>query len=177
MNTRRARTNRPGPRLIGVLCLLIAQVAQLAQAEIPNDVIGRLFLSPGERAKIEKNRGKDSSADVAFGAVESVEPVKSVEESLALNGLVRRADGNDIVWINGQIIGDRLGDSPEVKVRQGPDKDNSVVVESAGIPRPVRLKPGQAWDRNTNTVVDCFRCTSINVADDDEFSDEENADE
>lgn len=160
--------------MLGVLLLIIAQSAQ---SEIPNNVMGRLFLSPGERAKIDQNRGKDESADVAFGNVESGEAATPIEEGLALNGLVRRADGNDVIWVNGQIIGDRLGDSEEITVRIGPDKNNNVVIESAGIPRPVRLKPGQAWDRDTNAVVDCFRCTQTDTVDDAELNDEENTEE
>lgn len=129
-----------------------------ATAELANDTLGRLFLSPAERAKIENSRGQEAASEMTFDEAGPQIAAKPTDATVALNGLVRRADGNDIIWVNGQIIGDRLGTSTDVKVRRGPDAANNVVLESIGTARPVKLKPGQSWDNATNKAVDCFRC-------------------
>ena len=157
MSVRRNDTRDAGRRCLVTLILLSG--LQPATAEVPNDVIGRLFLPPAERARIELARGREDAMDVSFTAIESGQKVERPDESVALNGVVRRADGNDVIWVNGRMIGDRLGDAETIKVRQGPDANNNVVLEASGVPRPVRLKPGQAWDRDTGSVVDCYRCT------------------
>lgn len=157
---------RPVRLIVGfcvTLALTLGAVTE-APAEINNNFIGRLFLTPAERAQIEQARGQDNAADIAFGSTDPSEPARQADEAVALNGLVRRADGNDIVWVNGRMIGDRLGDDANITVRRSPDVNNEVVIESAGVPRPVRLKPGQAWDRNTDRVVDCYRCSDSDAA-------------
>lgn len=154
-----ARLNRtPWERLLTATSILLLSLPFSANAELPNDIIGRLFLSPAERAKIEQTRGQDIATDVTFEDTAPKAAVKPKGAAVALNGLVRRADGNDVIWVNGQMIGDRLGTSAEVKVRRGPDANNNVVLESTGIARPVKLKPGQSWDKLTNKAVDCYRC-------------------
>lgn len=143
-------------RRVALLAILALPVAR---AEIPNDAIGRLFLTPSEREKIEQSRGQEAAAEISFDGADPTETTRPIDETLALNGLIRRTDGTDVVWVNGKMLGDGLGRSDTIKVRRGPDVDNNVIVESAGVPRPVRLKPGQAWDRGTGRVVDCYRCT------------------
>lgn len=167
----------PGARLCHAVALALLALPHAALAELPNDTIGRLFLSPAERAKIEQTRGKEIAADITFGETDPGEAAKPSDEAVALNGLVRRADGNDIVWVNGQIIGDRLGSLAEIKVHKGPDANNNVVLESTGIPRPVRLKPGQAWDRTTNRAVDCYRCTALDNDTTSAMTDDSDSDE
>lgn len=79
----------PSPiRLVIVGALLLGGLAQ-AQEE----ALGRLFLTPAQRASLDQQRQRAAAAPSGSGEREG---------SLTVNGEVRRSDGHNTRWINGR---------------------------------------------------------------------------
>lgn len=75
--------------LLPVLLLLLAMEPALAQG----DYLGRLFLSPSQRANLDRQRQRNPAFDAGLS---------DTETPLTLNGEVRRSDGRSTRWINGE---------------------------------------------------------------------------
>lgn len=87
--------------------------------------LGRLFLTPQQRAELDRRR--------ATGAVET-QPIVVQESAVTLNGYVARSDGRATTWVNGV---------PRYNARP-PRGDGRVTLnEPAG---QVSLKAGQSAD-------------------------------
>ena len=120
------------------------------------DAIGRLFMTPEQRADLDSRRDFDSAQIPA--SVQKAQPrAASLDQQVILNGVVRRSRGPDVVWVNGARA-TASADQP-VQLRGGPDRRNRVILEEAGGTR-ARLKPGQVWVPASGRVVDCFGCAA-----------------
>jgi hypothetical protein len=86
-----------------LLLLLIAQDPAWAEPE----ALGRLFLTPQQRAALDRQR----LLNPGF----SPNPVDS-EVSQTLNGVVRRSNGPSTRWINGEARWNDTGPRPRVPV-------------------------------------------------------------
>lgn len=142
---------------LGMLgCALGAMLPFVAAAPADTGAgLGRLFTTPGERAVIDRLRGA-SSAPV--GAVTAgpdtgpdVVPLSSsdtrVPASVRLQGVLRRSDGNDEVWLDGGRAG----------VAGGVNAQDRVPVRVPGTDRRVWLKPGQVLDTATGAVRESYQ--------------------
>ncbi|MGE5028237.1 MAG: hypothetical protein ACM3JK_07160 [Betaproteobacteria bacterium] len=92
--------------------------------------IGRLFFYPEERAMLDQMRNKDGA-------------ISTPAEQIRLNGIVRRSDGKNTVWINQQP-------QHENRLHQGIAIPGQDARPSAILTLPsggqVRLKAGQTFD-------------------------------
>jgi hypothetical protein len=113
--------------------------------------LGRLFTTPAERAAIDRLRGVSSPRAGAIAAGPAVIPLSSsdtrVPASVRLQGVVRRSDGNDEVWLDGGHIG----------VSSGVNAQGRVPVRVPGTDRRVWLKPGQVLDTATGAVRESYQ--------------------
>lgn len=82
--------NRPTARLFASLLLLIPLGTAAEEA-----ALGRLFLTPAQRAHLDRQRLLDPGSHADPG-----EP----EGSLTINGEIRRNGGRSVRWINGEAI-------------------------------------------------------------------------
>ncbi len=121
------------------------------------DAIGRLFMTPEQRAALDSAR--ESGTDLLTAAGQPTRPrAASPDEPVVLNGVVRRSRGSDVAWVNGTRV---TTSGPEgVYLRRGPDRYNQVTLEEAGGAR-ARLKPGQFWIPATGQVADCYGCAVV----------------
>ena len=121
------------------------------------EAIGRLFMTPEQRAALDSARESGTDLLTAAGQPTS-SPAASPDEPVVLNGVVRRSRGPDVTWVNGTRVSTS---GPEgVYLRRGPDRHNQVTLEEAGGAR-ARLKPGQFWIPATGQVADCYGCAVI----------------
>jgi hypothetical protein len=68
---------------------------------------------------------------------------------------MKRSDGKNVVWVNGESTIDksRLGD---IRVHQKSiGKEKKVTISVDG--KTVRIKPGEAWLKDTGNVVDSHK--------------------
>lgn len=122
----------------GALLLILAVCAMATQAA---PVIGRLFTSPQERAALEAQRR--SGAAPATPAPASVDAAEPAPQTVTMNGIVRRSAGQATVWINQQPhqVADPANRQPAA----------GLTLRAPGV-APVRLKPGQRYDRTSGVV-------------------------
>jgi len=133
-----------------LLCLALVAPHPLAAQEL-----GRLFLTPEQRAALDarrKARIPDKPASVPV--VES--PTTSVD------GLVRRQGGRSTVWING--LPNSEGVQPDgARATPGRGSAPNVSITVGEGERQFQLKPGQRIDRGTGEVTDVLGDGSVKV--------------
>lgn len=101
---------------------LLLPIALLASADAPAADLGRLFHTPEERAKLERQY---------FVAAESgTGPART----LVVNGVIQREGGKRIMWVNGEQKAAGTAD---------PRTPASVPVVLPGKTEPVQVKVGQ----------------------------------
>ena len=130
------------------LALLVA-LACLQPCAGGADELGRLFLTPAERAELEALRQVQAAARLApvqpDAAAEPAAPERDQAPPAAVrfDGIVMRSDGNSTLWINGQNSYD--GRVPELPVTLRPGAPARLEVQPDGAGTVV-LKPGQRWE-------------------------------
>ena len=125
--------------------LALALGAPAAQAQ----ELGRLFLTPEQRASLDARR-KARVPDKPAAVVQS-------SPNTRVDGYVQRSGGPSTVWVNGEALPEQAPESPRI----GGEGRVSVGVGDAG--GRVRLKPGQTLDRGTGEVRDAIGDGEINV--------------
>lgn len=133
--------------LLGVLALLPA--ASHAQS------LGRLFLTPEQRAALDLRRASRVPDKPAAVVVES--PTARVD------GQVVRSGGRSTVWVNGVAV--REGAQSEgLNVVPAPDGPDSVTLAVGEGERRVELKVGETMNRDTGEVRDMLGDSSVGVS-------------
>jgi hypothetical protein len=144
-------------RRCGPMLLLCIWALPVAAADL-----GRLFLSPGERAALD--RARQAAALPAPAApvempgerlVEDVEEGGSPLPEVAIDGVVAKRGGGATVWVNGMEAGsgdlDPLGiDAARIEVDGG--RVRVPLAQGDGIV----LKPGQRFDPASARVSDAY---------------------
>lgn len=129
--------------------------------------LGRLFVTEGERLKInsmrknelyedrikksESNNEKEKSVDalVKNSAEKKLEPENNL---VTMNGFIRRENGDVTVWMNGAV--GSTGLLKEIKIQKRLDRKNQVVLTSKKEMK--RLKAGQKWNYKTGEIYDSY---------------------
>lgn len=128
--------------LLGLL-LLAAAVGASAQE------LGRLFLTPEQRAALEARRTArlpDKPAAVVAAPMTRVD------------GYVKRSRGPSTVWVNGELVPEQAPEAPRIDAARD---SVSVTIGETGGRRT--LKPGQTFDRATGEVHDVLGDGRIDV--------------
>lgn len=133
-----------------LFCLALATPPSLAAQEL-----GRLFLTPEQRATLDARRkARIPDKPAATPVVES--PTTTVD------GLVRRQGGRSTVWVNGMPNPEGLQpDGGQVRPGRGSAPNVSITVGEGE--RQFQLKPGQKLDRGTGEVTDVLGDGSVRV--------------
>lgn len=145
-------------RVLGLI-LLGLSAAPLAAAEL-----GRLFLTPAERAAIDRIRyaAPVPAAEVeaptpdAAGRHSDDAPATPVGPAVTLDGYVQRSAGPPTVWVNG--TDSYHGNFAEQGVdARGLEVDEARVrLPRRGVDAPLRLKPGQTFDPETARISEAY---------------------
>ena len=122
-----------------VLCALLAGSALTARAQSPQ--LGRLFLSPEQRAQIDAQRYGPPPADPALAPPPPPPPPAPPVE---LNGVVLRSSGRSTVWLNQEAQNE-----PHNRLASGKPGTLTLRLSNGQV---VRLKPGQRYDPVSGTV-------------------------
>lgn len=139
-----------------VVMFLLILVATPGRAADP---LGRLFMTPEERAALDSAR--ESRNDLTGDAMPlSKRPPVSPDQPVVLNGVVRRSRGPNVAWVNGARVHAAGAGDQGVHLRRGPDRHNRVTLEEVG-GTAARLKPGQFWIPATGQVADCYGCAAV----------------
>lgn len=124
------------------LVLLLAAAGGLRGAQA-GDALGRLFLTPEQRARI------DARVHDGLPGRPGERAAPAAGERLVLNGLLRGSDGRQRLWLNGRGADPRRAGAPFALLRDG-----RVRVHWNG--NTSVLKPGQVLDPATGEVSELF---------------------
>ena len=128
-----------------VLCVLLAGAALItAQAQPPQ--LGRLFLSPEQRAQLDAQRYGPPAPDPALAAPPSPPPPPPPAPPVELNGVVQRSSGRSTVWLNQEAQNE-----PHNHLARGQPGTLTLRLSNGQV---VLLKPGQRYDPASGTVTE-----------------------
>lgn len=142
---------------------LILLAGMLLSLPVMADPLGRLFLTPAERAALDIVRQNSAPPEQIPGRAEAEDEeapqAQAAAESLpviTVHGYVKRSDGKNTVWVNGKPVQKKSGEkSYEVGRLQGNTGRVPIRVPATG--QTVKLKAGQSYDPASNQVVDSLR--------------------
>lgn len=118
------------------------------------DDLGRLFLTPDQRATLDARRKARIPDKPVAVVVES--PVTRVD------GLVSRGNGKSTVWVNGEAVPE--GSHPDgMRITRRPSETGRIIVNVGENDNRVDLKIGQAFDRETGEVRSLLKGGEIKV--------------
>jgi hypothetical protein len=124
-----------------IVAILLAAVVPLGFAQEPS--LGRLFLTPEQRATLDNARRNRIRAE-ALAATVDKKPKIPPARSVTINGIVSRSDGESTIWVNGRPTEGQTEDGMRVTISPGSQSD--VVLREPEKGRRVRLKVGQKAD-------------------------------
>ncbi len=142
-------------RLFLILALLLPPLSSHAE-----DRLGRLFLTPAERGRLDQLRKTSKPPEKTGPAETSAEHLSEASAPLpdvvTIQGYVKRSDGKGTVWVNRQPVQEQTS-AHEISIGKLGAKDNRVEVKLLGSGKAVSLKAGQAYDTTSGMIVDNSR--------------------
>jgi hypothetical protein len=130
---------------------LLLVSGQLLAEEAP---LGRLFLTPEQRMALDNARRNKIRAEAVAAAAEK-KPRLPPARNVLINGVVKRSDGETIVWVNGKPVD---GETPDgMQFRAAPRSDGAVMVREPERGRAVEIKVGQQVDMLTGRIQEPFQ--------------------
>jgi hypothetical protein len=130
---------------------IIFMLVMMPLSGMAAESIGRLFMTPAERANLDVVR--QNSNPVNLKQEEALpETVIKEPDSISIQGYVKRSDGKkSTVWINNTPMQEDQGNT-EVQVGKLGKSANQVQITLPASGRSVNLKPGQTYDSVTDSV-------------------------
>ena len=117
-----------------LLMLLVTLPAYAAAKDYSEQSLRTLFTSQHERQDIDNNRKEQSSSET-----QSIVGPSSVQ----INGIVKRSNGKNVVWVNGKNTMDSSTVDGVKVYSQSINSKNKIPVMVDG--ERVYLKPGETW--------------------------------
>jgi len=124
-----------------IAAVLVAALIAPALAQEPS--LGRLFLTPEQRAALDNARRNRIRAE-ALAATAAKKPRIPPARTVTINGIVSRSDGESTIWINGHPTEGQTEDGMRVTISS--DSQSSVVVREPEKGKRLHLKVGQSAD-------------------------------
>jgi hypothetical protein len=140
-----------------VLVLLCACTPELFAADSKQaDIreLDRFFTTRAERAELDAMRRSGGSISYSPATGNS----RAAPQVIEMKGIMQRERGAPVVWVNegNTLNSERIDD--QISVRAENIGNKSAVINNSG--HAIRLKPGQVWQPDTNTVEEKYR-TSV----------------
>ncbi len=142
-----------------IVAALLAALGTPGIAQEPS--LGRLFLTPEQRATLDNARRNRIRAE-ALAATVDKKPKIPAARSVTINGIVSRSDGESTIWVNGRPTEGQTEDGMRVTI--SPGSQSSVVLREPEKGRRVRLKVGQKADLISGRIQESYEQRSTPVA-------------
>ena len=134
-------------------CAVFLLTLALGAIEAQAQELGRLFLTPEQRASLDARRKARVPDKPAAAVVAS--PVTRVD------GYVKRSAGPPTVWVNGESLPEQAPEAPRIDAPRDGEGRVSISVGEGG--NRVQLKPGETLDRGSGEVRDVLGDGEIKV--------------
>jgi len=142
-----------------VVAVLLGALGIPGVAQEPS--LGRLFLTPEQRAALDNARRNRIRAE-ALAATVDKKPKIPPAKSVTINGIVSRSDGESTIWVNGRPTEGQTEDGMRVTI--SPGSQSSVVLREPEKGKRVRLKVGQKADLISGRIQEPYEQRRIPVA-------------
>ena len=130
--------------------LAAAIVLMLGAGTAAGAELGRLFFTPAQRATLDKMRAQN----VGVGKTAAdVVPPPPVPHNVTLDGIVRRSDGRNTVWLNNRAVSTPQADGINVATGKNDNRVKLTVPESG---RSIDLKVGQTAEIVSGTIAESY---------------------
>ncbi|MFO1434926.1 MAG: hypothetical protein U1F34_00605 [Gammaproteobacteria bacterium] len=175
--------NRGKPSRLLIAAIAIAGFGMFRAPPLQAEDLGRLFLTPEQRAELERLRNGIVETPPVVVPPPVVEQPPAVVQSdlpppvpelgaehilpiapppavppITVNGVVLRSNGQGTAWVNGQNTSD--GDFSADNIRVERPRSKVVQLRTPENLPDVRLKPGQTYNPATNTIVEPYDVTN-----------------
>lgn len=139
--------------LIGITAFAILASNASSAAE----GLGRLFFNPEQRAQMDLARSKRIRTTLAEEPTE--QQSTALPETVLYNGLVRRSDGKNTIWLNGRSVpeGEMGG---HTTVNSTLRRDGSLVIELPQANRSINLRVGQELEITSGSIAESYARTA-----------------
>ena len=138
---------------------LILFIFFTVSAEALAQGLGRLFLTPDQRAQLDLARVKRDQRPLANNDATPITapPARQGPATVTFNGSVQRSDGKSTVWINGRPVNERNlhGNEADVNVL-GVARDGALSITIPQARRTASLKVGQQLDVISGRVEESY---------------------
>ncbi|MGH8750115.1 MAG: hypothetical protein ACREUV_00245 [Burkholderiales bacterium] len=130
-------------RWFAAILLLLLPLASMAA-----EPVGRLFFTPAQRATLDNARRQNIKINV--------ETETPAFEIISVNGVVKRSDGESIVWINNKPMSDKQAVSGiKITPHRGDDARVNLQLQQSG--REVDLRVGQNLDAVSGQILESYQ--------------------
>ncbi len=123
------------------------------------DGLGRLFLTPEQRAQLETvraQRDRRLPVIVETEVAPALAPAAPTgPDVVTYSGMVRRSDGKSTVWINGKPLTERSKGDGEIDIL-GVRRDGEVAVAIPQAERKASLRVGQSLEVTSGTIEESY---------------------
>jgi hypothetical protein len=133
-------------RTLPLLCLLsIAHAASAAE-------LGRMFFTPAQRATLDNARKQNIRVEIG-NENEQQSTAAPVPQSVSVNGVIRRSDGKNTIWLNNRVVNEQQPGSMNAAVGKADNRVRLNVPESG---RNLDLKVGQTVEIVSGTIEESY---------------------
>jgi hypothetical protein len=140
------RAEMTGARALLLLALLTTAHAATA-AEL-----GRMFFTPAQRATLDNARKQNIRAEIGNDS-EQQPSAAPVPQSVSVNGVIRRSDGKNTIWLNNRIVNEKQPGGINAAIGKA---DNRVRVNVPDSGRSLDLKVGQTVEIVSGTIEESY---------------------
>jgi len=110
--------------------------------------LGRMFFTPAQRATLDNARKQNIRVEFSDDTAEQPAAAPA-PQNISVNGLIRRSDGKNTVWLNNRPVTEENSGGLKVSTPKGDDRVHLTVPESG---RSVDLKVGQTVETVSGTI-------------------------
>jgi hypothetical protein len=151
-----AGAQNPAPALAAPAGTAAAAAPGSPAPEAP--MLGRLFFTPAERARLDelRRRPPPPPQPVTAAAQPESPPAPPSPQYVTLNGIVRRSDGATTVWLNNKPVTGPRSEEGLVVTPSGRSGSGNVTVRVPETGRSIDLKVGQQVEVRSGQVQEAY---------------------
>ena len=108
--------------------------------------LGRLFFTPAQRATLDNARKQNIRSEIGNDAEQ---PATPLPQNVSVNGVIRRSDGKNTIWLNNRVVTERQSGALSAAVGKNDNRVRLSVPENG---KNVELKVGQSVEIVSGTI-------------------------
>lgn len=136
--------------------LIIAAIFSLVSDTVFADQVGRLFFTPEQRATLDMARNNG-------GMSESALPSAQTTTSITVNGIVKRSDGKNTLWLN-QVSQSETEQTPSQRNLSRHTHLPTIPVSLPGTGRTAYIRVGQTLDIESGAIRESYQPDAARTA-------------